>query len=212
MVDLDAIKTRLADITEGDWEHQVQWDENGKPTSEVHSGNELVACCGSFLDGVFIADAPADLAALIAEVEALQEIRRRAADLAYELASVTLPPDAERLLSLLDDALEQAASKGLAIKCQSSEIGQDDWRFPLIQRLETWAQSSWEITAEPLSPVRLGPWQKVTDGTYERRGDGGTIMIYTAPVNANEDAIREGLAEADNRARQWGWTLEGGDE
>ena len=146
----------------------------------------------------------------VAELEELREIRRRAADLAYELASVILPSDAERLLSLLDDALERAARKGLAIKCPSSEIGQDDGRFPLIPPLETWAQSSWEITAEPSSPVRLGPWQKVTDGTYERRGDGGTIMIYTAPVNANEDAIREGLAAADNRARQWGWTLEDG--
>lgn len=85
----------------------------------------------------------------VAELEELREIRRRAADLAYELASVNLPPDAERLLSLLDDALERAASKGLAIKCPSSEIGQDDGRFPLIRLLR---RGRSQVGRSPLSP------------------------------------------------------------
>jgi len=80
MIDLDAIKARLSNITPGDWYQGVYPDGDPidgptgeyRPNSNILCEGEEIARAECTTDAAFIAHAPTDIAALIAEVEALR--------------------------------------------------------------------------------------------------------------------------------------------
>ena len=78
MLDLDAIKARLAAATPGPWEEEREG--GGYPTGVVYGPDCTVTSCDSepgtihqCTNAIFIANAPSDIAALVAEVERLNE-------------------------------------------------------------------------------------------------------------------------------------------
>ncbi|PWJ22795.1 hypothetical protein ATK17_3964 [Branchiibius hedensis] len=97
-LDLDAVKARLAAATPGPWEwigdsfddaepfvctHMTRWDEHGPDlvvaadhgkTVLRAEGADWSAMSGKHADGDLIANAPTDIAALVAEVERLRAI------------------------------------------------------------------------------------------------------------------------------------------
>jgi hypothetical protein len=92
--DLDAIRARLAAATPGPWHwaHHGTWEVEAPP-------NQLVADCGTVgrakADAALIAHAPADLAALLAEVDDLQSAVR-----SHWAAAQSLAAEVERLREL----------------------------------------------------------------------------------------------------------------
>ena len=77
MLDLDAIKARLAAATPGPWEEEREG--GGYPTGVVYGPDCTVTSCDSepgtihqCTNAIFIANAPSDIAALVAEVERLK--------------------------------------------------------------------------------------------------------------------------------------------
>lgn len=90
MPDLDAIKTRLAAATPGPWTPTKQDDIAG---GQVYGADGLVVCEMTFArpedvsdaNADFIGNAPADLAALVAEVERLRKEDNESVDKIREL-------------------------------------------------------------------------------------------------------------------------------
>jgi hypothetical protein len=91
---LDAIKARLAKITPGKWCQGVYWfqgvypdgDEEYLPDANILCEGEEVARAGSTDDAAFIANAPTDIAALLAEVERLRAVLERSGAALTEIA------------------------------------------------------------------------------------------------------------------------------
>lgn len=92
MLDLNPIKARLAAAAPGPWEcSRERPDHTGDHVvCEATFDVRRVASAGRWVNALLIANAPGDLAALVAEVERLRELLDQAGE---NLPSVPLPGD-----------------------------------------------------------------------------------------------------------------------
>lgn len=75
MIDLNAIKARLAAATLGPWRKQLCACGLGcEDSASVKAGGALVVLCAPDADADLVANAPTDIAALIAEIERLRAV------------------------------------------------------------------------------------------------------------------------------------------
>lgn len=123
MLDLESIKRRLKEATQGTWAHDGGLEIAPLLDSDFDWSREIAAVVSSDADAELIAHAPADLAALIGEVERL----RTAAGLA--LSALRARRDVE------EHMMEAAQYENCPDCCNQRPC-------PKFERLETIAQNA----------------------------------------------------------------------
>lgn len=141
MLDLDAIKARLAAATPGPWEEEREG--GGYPTGVVYGPDCTVTSCDSepgtlhqCTNAIFIANAPTDIAALVAEVERLRKIFDDAGQgelnvlaLIDHYQDAAIAADERARARLLADSRAMDAAQSVVDKAR--ELLSYDWQYRL---------------------------------------------------------------------------------